>query len=198
MDIFETCYLTGFVVATVIRSYYGMQFKRKEIVHSRKENPVVFIGIGLWAVVLFLPFITMFSNALSMANYEIMTSLRVLGAFVFFTSLWVLWRSHVDLAKNFSPSLFIRNNHTLITTGIYRKIRHPMYLSFFMWAIGQALLIANWLAGPLGLLAFAFIYLFRVAHEEQQLLEQFGSEYEQYLSKTGRLLPNVFSGNKDS
>jgi protein-S-isoprenylcysteine O-methyltransferase Ste14 len=64
-----------------------------------------------------------------------------------------------------------------------------MYLSFFMWATGQALLITNWLAGPLGLLAFALIYLFRVEHEEQQLLDHFGSKYRQYQEKTGRLLP---------
>lgn len=191
MENFEIVYLTGFTAATIIRSYYGLQFKRKEVVHSQKENPVVFIGMALWGVVLMLPFLAMFSNVLEMAEYQIITSLRMLGAFIFIGGLWVLWRSHVDLADNFSPALFIRNKHTLITTGIYQKIRHPMYLSFFMWAIGQALLITNWLAGPLGLLAFALIYLFRVEHEEQQLLDQFGDEYQQYQKKTGRLLPKL-------
>jgi len=194
MEIFETFYLIGFSAATVIRSYYGMQFKRKWIVDSRKENPIVFIGMALWAIALILPFIAIFSTGLAVADYTIITSLRVLGAFVFFGGLWVLWRAHVDLATNFSPSLFIRENHTLVTAGIYRKIRHPMYLSFFMWAIGQALLIENWLAGPLGLLAFILIYLFRVKYEEQQLLDQFGSEYEQYQKKTGRLLPKFMRG----
>jgi len=189
MEIFEIVYLIGFTAATIIRSYYGLQFKRKEIEHSQKENPVVFIGMALWGVVLMLPFLSIFSNVLEMADYQIINSLRVLGAFIFIGGLWVLWRSHVDLAGNFSPALLIRKKHTLITTGIYQKIRHPMYLSFFMWAIGQALLITNWLAGPLGLLAFTLIYLFRVEHEEQQLLDQFGSEYQQYLEKTGRLLP---------
>lgn len=154
----------------------------------------MFIGMALWGLALILPFISMFSNELAIANYVIITSLRVLGAFVFIGSLWVLWRSHIDLARNFSPTLFIRKNHALVTKGIYRKIRHPMYLSFFMWAIGQALLIENWIAGPLGLLAFALIYLFRVEREEQQLLDQFGTEYEQYQKKTGRLLPKLNSG----
>jgi len=194
MGIFETIYVMVFAVAAVIRSYYGMQFKRNEIDHSRKENPLVFVGMAVWAVALILPFITIFSNGLAIADYEIITSLRVLGSFIFVAGLWVLWRSHVDLATNFSPSLFIRKNHTLVTTGIYRKIRHPMYLSFCMWALGQALLIENWLAGPLGLLAFVFIYLFRVEAEEQQLLEQFGNEYELYQKKTGRLLPQLIKG----
>lgn len=191
MGIFETFYLIGFAAATVIRSYYGLQFKRKEIEHPGKENPIVFVGMVLWGVALILPFITMFSNGLVMADYKIVAPLRVLGALIFAGSLWVLWRSHVDLAANFSPSLFIRENHVLVTIGVYRKIRHPMYLSFFMWAIGQALLIENWLAGPLGLFAFALIYLFRVGREEQQLLDQFGIEYEKYQKKTGRLLPKL-------
>jgi len=58
-----------------------------------------------------------------------------------------------------------------------------------LWAIGQALLIDNWLSGPWGLLAFALIYLFRVEREEQQLGERFGAEYELYQNKTGRVLP---------
>lgn len=48
MEIFELLYLIGFTVATVIRSYYGLQFKRKEIVQSQKETPVVFVGMARW------------------------------------------------------------------------------------------------------------------------------------------------------
>ncbi|MDX2464253.1 MAG: protein-S-isoprenylcysteine O-methyltransferase [Porticoccus sp.] len=191
MDVFETIYVLGFVVASVIRSYYGLQFKRKDVAHSGEENPIVFVGMALWGVALILPFITMFSNGLIVANYEITAALRVLGTIIFVGSLWVLWRSHVDLAANFSPSLCIREDHVLVTQGVYRKIRHPMYLSFFMWAIGQALIVDNWLAGPLGLLAMAMIYRFRVPREERQLRGQFGAEYESYQKRTGRLLPKL-------
>jgi len=191
MEIFETIYIVGFVIALVIRSYYGKRFKRKEIEHSRKENPMVFVGMALWAVALVSPFFIIFSDRLVMFDYEMVTSLRVIGASIFVVSLWVLWRSHLDLSINFSPSLFIRSNHKLITTGIYKKIRHPMYLSFFMWAIGQALLITNWIAGPLGLIAFVFIYFFRVEREEQQLLDKFGKEYKLYQKETGRVLPRL-------
>ncbi len=151
----------------------------------------MFIGMGLWAVALLLPFAAIFTDSISLADYESATTFRVLGALLFIGSLLVLWRSHFDLAANFSPSLFIRNKHSLITTGIYQRIRHPMYLSFYMWAIGQALLIDNWLAGPFGIVAFAAIYLFRVDREEQQLVEVFGDEYVKYQEVTGRLLPKL-------
>ena len=189
MDIFDIIYGTGFAIATVIRSYYGKQFSRADIAHARKESPVVFIGMALWGVALLAPFVVMFSELLSIADYDIAGIFRVVGAVIFISSLWVLWRSHADLADNFTPSLFIRSNHRLVTNGIYRKIRHPMYLSFYMWAIGQALLIQNWIAGPLGLFAFGLIYLFRIEREERQLLEKFGAEYKNYMKSTRRLFP---------
>lgn len=191
LDAFEIIYMLGFMVASVIRSYYGLQFKRMAIESSVKESPFVFMGIALWGIALILPFVAAFSDILVLADYKATVYLRMFGACIFVGSLWVLWRSHVDLAANFSPSLFIRKEHVLVTTGIYRRIRHPMYLSFYMWAAGQALLIDNWLAGPLGLFAFAVIYLFRVRREEQQLLDTFGVEYEEYQRKTGRLLPRM-------
>ncbi|MCK5001517.1 MAG: isoprenylcysteine carboxylmethyltransferase family protein, partial [Gammaproteobacteria bacterium] len=75
--------------------------------------------------------------------------------------------------------------------GVYRQIRHPMYLSFWLWAIGQSLLIHNWLAGPPSLIAIALIYPFRVDQEEQQLIEHFGDKYREYQKTTGRILPKL-------
>jgi len=190
--IFENVFLAGMLVATIIRSYYGAQFQRKEITQTKKEHPMVIIGMALWGIALLLPLISIFSSWLSSADYQLPAPLSMMGAVIFIAGLWLLWRSHVDLAKNFSPSLFIRNNHSLITNGIYKRIRHPMYLSFFLWALGQALLIQNWIAGPLGLVAFYQIYLFRVDREEQQLIEYFGDEYREYQKKTGRLFPKAY------
>ena len=190
--IFEAIFLAGFFVATIIRSYYGVQFRRKEIAYAQKENLPVFIGMVIWGIALILPLITIFSTWLTIADYNIPVTFGVIGIVVFISSLWLLWRSHVDLAENFSPSLFIRNNHKLVSSGVYKRIRHPMYLAFWLWALGQALLIPNWVAGPLGLIAFFLIYLFRVEREEQQLIDYFGDQYREYLKKTGRLFPKDF------
>jgi len=148
--------------------------------------------MAIWGIALILPLITIFSSWLSIADYRIPVSCGVIGIVIFICSLWLLWRSHVDLAENFSPSLFIRNRHKLVSSGVYKRIRHPMYLAFWLWALGQALLIPNWIAGPLGLIAFFLIYSFRVEQEEQQLIDYFGDQYREYQKKTGRLLPKYF------
>ena len=203
--LFEAIFLVGLFIATIIRSYFGAQFRRKEIAHKQREHPMVFIGMALWGIALVLPLFSIFSPWLMFADYNIPVPLSVIGAVLFIGSLWLLWRSHADLEKNFSPSLFIRNHHTLVTSGVYKRIRHPMYCSFWLWGVGQALdccsrrnstfsipgvvLIPNWIAGPLGLIAFFFIYLFRVEREEQQLIETFGDEYRDYQKRTGKLFP---------
>lgn len=191
MHSFELIYILGFVVATLIRSYYGLQFQRSNIVAKSAEHPMTYIGMALWSIVLLLPFVSIFTGWIAFADYSAIAGLQIVGVLIFVSGLWVLRCSHVDLGRHFSPSLFIRDHHQLVTHGIYRRIRHPMYLSFLMWAVGQALLINNWLAGPLGIIAFLFIYGFRVEREEQQLLDTFGDQYREYQQKSDRLLPRL-------
>ena len=42
----------------------------------------------------------------------------------------------------------------LVTEGIYGRVRHPMYTAFWLWAVAQALLLPNWIAGFSGLIGF--------------------------------------------
>ena len=104
-------------------------------------------------------------------------------------ALWLFYRSHVDLGRNWSISLEIRKEHRLVTTGVYRFIRHPMYSSFFLLALAQVLLVPNWLAGASGLLGVGVLYAFRVQQEERMMLEGFGTDYRSYMAHTKRLIP---------
>lgn len=191
MSIFELIYIAGFIVASLMRSYFGFQFKRSNIVVKGDEHPLVYTGMALWGIALLLPFVSIFSDWIAFSDYPSIAGLQIVGTLVFVVGLWVLQCSHMNLGQNFSPSLFIRDQHQLVTDGIYRRIRHPMYLSFMMWAVGQALLISNWLAGPLGIVAFVLIYCFRIEREEQQLLDTFGNRYREYQQQSGRLLPRL-------
>ena len=52
------------------------------------------------------------------------------------------------MGEHWSPVAEIQPNHTLVTTSLYRFIRHPIYASIFLSAIGQFMLIGNWIVGP--------------------------------------------------
>lgn len=116
----------------------------------------------------------------------------VLGIAAGAAFLWLFRRSHRDLGRNWSVSLELREGHKLVTRGVYAHVRHPMYASFFLWGVMQALLVANWFAGLSGLFAVTLLYALRTAREEAMMRSAFGAEYDAYAARTKRLLPGVF------
>jgi protein-S-isoprenylcysteine O-methyltransferase Ste14 len=79
----------------------------------------------------------------------------------------------------------------LVTHGIYARIRHPMYLSIWLLVIAQAMILPNYIAGFSGLVPFALLYFLRVPKEESMMKHEFGKAYEDYMLKTGRILPRL-------
>jgi protein-S-isoprenylcysteine O-methyltransferase Ste14 len=61
----------------------------------------------------------------------------------------------------------------------------------FLLGIAQALFLPNWIAGPAYLVSFGTLYVLRVRTEEKMMLDQFGTEYEQYMQRSGRLTPRL-------
>jgi protein-S-isoprenylcysteine O-methyltransferase Ste14 len=106
-------------------------------------------------------------------------------------AVWLFWRSHADLGRNWSPSLELREGHELVTEGVYRSVRHPMYASMWLWGVAQALLLQNWIAGWVSLVMFMPLYLLRVPREERMMLDEFGEEYRAYMDRTGRVIPRL-------
>lgn len=103
----------------------------------------------------------------------------------------LFWASHRQLGRNWSVTLEIRDRHRLVTGGLYRFVRHPMYSSFWLWALAQALLLPNWVTGFSGLAGVAVLYFSRVGKEEALMRQAFGQDYEDYSARTGRVIPKL-------
>ncbi len=116
----------------------------------------------------------------------------VLGLVSGIAFLWLFRRSHKDLGKNWSVTLEVREGHQLVTQGVYAHVRHPMYASFLLWGVTQALLIPNWIAGFAGLAAVLALYAVRQSREEAMMRDTFGAEYDAYSARTKRLIPGIF------
>jgi protein-S-isoprenylcysteine O-methyltransferase Ste14 len=106
--------------------------------------------------------------------------------------LWLFARSHADLATNWSITLEVRDKHRLVTQGIYRALRHPMYSALLLYSFGQALVVPNWIAGPSYGVAMSHLVAFRLGPEERMMREEFGKDYEAYLGRTKRLVPGIW------
>ena len=139
-----------------------------------------------------VPLVWVVSPVFSFADYGLRPGPFVAGVACFVVGLWWFYRSHADLGTNWSVTLEIRENHRLITDGVYRLVRHPMYSALFVYAIGQALVVPNWVAGPSYLLLILILFAFRVGAEEKMMLETFGDEYAAYMTRTKRLIPGLW------
>jgi len=186
----KAVYLVGYWLANfAIRVPHIRARNRQSIRTNRKTvaDSGLFLAVGFGGFV--VPLLYVFSPLLSFADYTLPLWCGIAGTALLLVGDWLFWRAHKDLGANWSPTLEIRQAHTLVTEGIYRRIRHPMYSSLWLLVIAQALILPNYIAGFSGLLPFALLYFVRVRREERMMAEEFGTDYKDYCQSTGRLFP---------
>jgi protein-S-isoprenylcysteine O-methyltransferase Ste14 len=116
---------------------------------------------------------------------------RWLGiAIFFFGGSLRLWPVFV-LGNRFSGLVAIQSGHTLVTTGIYSKIRNPSYLGLLIGTLGWVLAFRSGV-GVLLTLLMILPLVGRMNAEEKLLREHFGSEYDAYFARTKRLIPGIY------
>jgi protein-S-isoprenylcysteine O-methyltransferase Ste14 len=194
-NIFEIIFLGGWIVAEIIRFPHRMRNKQerrqKKISESHISAVDVLLDMLAFVGLQVLPLIYIFSTWLDFADYSLPAWAGWYGASEFVLALLLLWRAHADLGRSWSPTLEIAHEHELVTRGVYRHIRHPIYASVWLWGVAQALLVQNWIAGLGGLLHFLPVYLIRVPREEEIMIQQYGDEYRLYMHETGRVFPRL-------
>jgi protein-S-isoprenylcysteine O-methyltransferase Ste14 len=139
-----------------------------------------------------VPLIWLATQNFAFADYSAHPSALIVGAMLYVWGLWLLHRTNGDLGKQWSPSLELKDDHRLVKEGIYRRIRHPMYLSLLIFAGGQMLALPNYVAGPAALVAMLVLIAFRLRAEERMMIEEFGDEYKAYRKRTNRLIPGLW------
>lgn len=114
--------------------------------------------------------------------------LRWIGLVVFSAGAAVQLVAQRTLGRQYSMYVTLRNGHQLIQTGIYRRIRHPIYLGLILNIVGVALAFRSLLAIPLFVLAAAFV-AWRIRREDAMLDREFGADFARYRHRTKRFFP---------
>jgi protein-S-isoprenylcysteine O-methyltransferase Ste14 len=118
--------------------------------------------------------------------------ISITGGVLMLGSLYPAIRGFLDLGKNLGPGPHPVRNNTLVTSGIYGKIRHPLYSSLVLLAAGWAVFTQSWTAaaGTLALLVF----FWRKSRVEESDLKKIHPGYEAYIARTGAFLPLLRTG----
>lgn len=181
----------GFAIWFAIRLPYHRRARKVRVVAATQgmaeQIALPAAGTGLFV----LPVLYLTTGIPAFAAYEFRPWMGWIGFVLEVCFLALFVASHRQLGRNWSVTLEIRDSHKLVSSGLYRYVRHPMYASFWLWAIAQAFLIPNWIAGLSGVLGVSILYFARVGAEERLMLDAFGEEYRSYAAQTGRLFPRV-------
>ncbi len=176
----------------VIRFPYARRSARTPVARTaRGLREIILLSISLTGLGV-LPFLYIATGFPRFADYAFRPAQAWLGLLAAIAALVMFRLTHKALGRNWSVSLDVRENHKLISDGVYRHLRHPMYTAFWLWAVAQALLLPNWVAGCAGLVGFGILFFGRIAKEEELMLESFGGEYREYVSRTSRIIPWIY------
>jgi protein-S-isoprenylcysteine O-methyltransferase Ste14 len=176
---------------TLIRIAHSRQWKKGQKTRNkgkgREKALVSIVSIGT----MIIPVVWIFTGLFDAYALAFPDWARAFGIVLSVFSLWFFHWVHKTLGKNWSPVLEIRKDHSLVTSGPYKRIRHPMYTQIWMWVFAQAIITANILVGLAGIFSWALLYFIRVPKEEAMMIEEFGKEYKDYMKRTGRVFPKL-------
>ena len=179
------------IAMIVIRAPHGQRSRGVKVAKSRK-GPLEIALLSFAWLGFIIPLLWVVTSWLAFADYPLRPVPFVTGVLCLAVGLWFFHRSHADLGTNWSITLEVREKHQLVTHGIYRRIRHPMYMALFLYSIGQALALPNWVAGPSYLVAFGLLFALRLGPEERMMREEFGADYDAYVARTKRIIPGIW------
>jgi protein-S-isoprenylcysteine O-methyltransferase Ste14 len=191
-SIFRAIILTNIAVCLPIGLYHRVQSQAtKEKLARQEEGVFILVGLRLCGVLAWAVLAAYLMNPawVSWSSLALPAWLRWVGAplGLFVVPPLLFWTFH-SLGKNLTDTVVTRRQHTLVTHGPYRWVRHPFYGVVFLWGLSLSLLTANWLLALLGLAALAMLVR-RTRVEEAKLIERFGDEYRAYAEQTGRFFP---------
>lgn len=177
--IFEFCWGSLLITALLSQVIFAGKAKKK----AGPENNISVIAV--FAVTLGWFFVRDY-----VGTYRGNVISETVGALLMFAGVagyvWAL----LALRRNWSISAEIKEGQTLVTSGPYRFVRHPMYFFMMLVVIGSGLIISNYMI--LVFTPFVFIaYYLRGKLEEKMLCEEF-PEYAEYIKRTKMLIPGIF------
>ncbi len=165
----------------------GEKISRK-VDGSAMMNIIRFGGLILWLS----PLVYLINpNWMNWSKIGLPESIRWLGVGIGVLCTFGIYWLFSSIGSGITPTSVTRKEHKLVTRGIYRWIRHPLYTIGSSFIVSFGMMADNWFIAAFGILAF-ILMASRTPKEEANLIEKFGDEYREYMKRTGRYLPRLF------
>lgn len=117
--------------------------------------------------------------------------IHILSWLLLFFSVYPVTAGFILLKSEGKPDSNFENTSVLVKSGIYRHIRHPLYLSIFLLGTGIMLKLPGTVQIVLGVINMLAIF-FTAKIEEKEMIARFGDEYRDYMKETRMFIPYTF------
>lgn len=118
--------------------------------------------------------------------------LKTIGVFLFAAGVFLRYWGILHLKAQFTRHVTVREGDGIVSTGPYRKLRHPLYTALLLIAVGMALFFQSIIFAVVGGLFVGWTLVRRMEGEEAMLIEQFGEEYREWMQRRARLIPFIY------
>jgi protein-S-isoprenylcysteine O-methyltransferase Ste14 len=174
----------------------SIYFRRKadrdsgEEISRKVDGTPMLTAIRIGGLILWLsPFLYLINpNWMAWSKIGLPDSVRWVGVGIGIICVVGIYWLFSSIGTGITPTSATRKEHKLVTNGIYRYIRHPLYTVGSSLFIAFGMMADNWFVAMFGILAFILMAV-RTPKEEANLIEKFGDEYREYMKRTGRFLP---------
>ena len=173
-------------------NFSGAKKGFKSSITQTKNKPKTYLQktpLNISALILVLIILGVFDiGTLSNENINQYYNVRVIGLIIFLIFSWTQVWSFKHLGKNYSQEIIIQKEQKLITTGPYKLIRHPQYLSQLLSDLGAGIALGGFIIVPLVILIEIPLFILRAKKEEEIMRDFFDDEFLNYKKHSGFMI----------
>ncbi|MFX0170990.1 MAG: methyltransferase family protein [Candidatus Hodarchaeota archaeon] len=158
----------------------------------KKSTLVIFLLFFLVPFLLYFPYIEYQEFLQQFIPSQIALVMGIIGNLVLICGGVLMIWSRILLGPYGTPKIVIKDHHQLITKGIYRYIRHPLYLGYILLLFGYTFAFGSLFSSCLIILIMLPLTKSRMDLEEELLLVNLGEKYNDYIKRTNRLIPKIY------
>jgi protein-S-isoprenylcysteine O-methyltransferase Ste14 len=188
--LFRAILATAWVTIFPVMLYFRLRSRTAEQLDRRQEGAFILATlrpIGLLTIIATIAYLAA-PAWVAWAAMPLPVAVRWAGvALLPLGAALIVWTVST-LGPNLTDTVVTRRDHTLVTSGPYRFVRHPFYDSIACLMIGGGLVSANGVVLFGGLLVVTLLVV-RTRREEDRLVARFGEAYAGYMRRTGRFVP---------
>lgn len=167
----------------------------KSTVSEVLERPKTYLQkwpLNVAALVLILQILGVFKlGTLEIPEGDSLYVYRLIGLIIFIIFSWIQVWSYKTMGKNYSQEIVVSKKQELVTSGPYKFVRHPQYISQLLSDVGAGLALASYAVLPVVILIQVPLFLLRASLEEKLLQKRFDEDYIDYKKKTGFIFPFI-------